>query len=138
MRKKFNKIKLGDRIEYLNNIDIRSPEFVELADCVLLKDEDRILAEDEVEGTLLNSYKGDRTWLESSFNEFLVYNYVRIEDMKPIEELSSAIKIIDMLAINLSKVFPKYNFPIVVIYDNHYCNLRFYLVICLHIVVIIQ
>ena len=69
---------------------------------------------------------GYRTWLESSFNEFLVYNYVRIEDMKPIEELSSAIKIIDMLAINLSKVFPKYNFPIVVIYDNHYCNLRFY------------
>ena len=61
MRKKFNKIKLGDRIEYLNNIDIRSPEFVELADCVLLKDEDRILAEDEVEGILLNSYKGDRT-----------------------------------------------------------------------------
>ena len=126
MKKKLNRIRMGDRIEYLNNIKIRPPEFVELSGCILLKDEHRTLKEDEVESTLLNNYKGDRTWLESSFNEFLAYNYVRIDEMKPIEQLSSAIEIVDLLAINLSKVFPKYKFHIVVIYDNHYCNLRFY------------
>jgi hypothetical protein len=109
----------------LHNISgVVSPIFVEVEDCVLIKDENEDIK--ELNMNLITKAYGDKTGFEASNNHIHISQYVDDGYRSPIKELKLAMYILDAWKIKLKTDFPEYKFHLILSYDGKESTLRFH------------
>lgn len=126
MEEILNTIKFGkiSNRSLSNELDIISPIFVEIEDCVLLKNNNQ-----EVNGLNMNSiYKlyGDKTGFEASHNHVHISQYMKNSERSPINDFKLALLVLDSWKSKLKVDFPNYNFHLILSFDGEESILRFH------------
>ena len=109
----------------LHNISsVVSPIFIEVEDCVLIKDGNEDIK--KLNMNLITKAYGDKTGFETSNNHIHISQYVDDGYKSPIEGLKLAMYILDVWKIKLKTDYPEYKFHLILSYDGKESTLRFH------------
>ena len=116
-----------DRIaeqEFDSISNIISPIFVDVDDCVLLKNKNEDIK--PLDMNMICKFYGDRTGFEAFYNHIHTSQYIDDDNKGPIEGFKLAKYILDAWKTKLKIEFPENKFHLILSYDGKESTLRFH------------